>query len=50
MKKAGMKVKAGVKAGGFVTQHNRKTAGVRVKAAVKAGGFVVQHNGAVATV
>jgi hypothetical protein len=39
---AGLKVKAGVKAGGIGVQHNRP--GLRIKAAVKAGGIGVQHN------
>jgi len=39
----GLKVKAGVKAGGFTPlNHNRRC--LRVKAGVKAGGFSAQHN------
>jgi len=41
--KGGLKVKAGVKAGGFTPlNHNRRC--LRVKAGVKAGGFSAQHN------
>jgi hypothetical protein len=48
MKKSnvGIKVNAGVKAGGIVRQHNRKL-GIRVNAGVKAGGLKLQHNRAV---
>ena len=48
MKKSnvGIKVNAGVKAGGIIKQHNRR-AGIRVNADVKAGGLKLQHNRAV---
>jgi hypothetical protein len=42
----GIKVNAGVKAGGIKLQHNRKP-GIRVSAGVKAGGVKFQHNRAV---
>jgi hypothetical protein len=38
----GMKVRAGIKAGGVNAQHNR--GGLRVRAAVRAGGTRTQHN------
>ena len=37
----GVKVKAGLRAGGVWAQHNR---GVKVKAGVRAGGFSTQHS------
>ena len=42
--KTGLKVKAGIKAGGFTpTNHNRS--GLKVKTAVRAGGFTpTNHN------
>jgi len=39
-----LKVTAGVKAGGFNLQHNRRTVTLKVRARVKAGGFTQQHN------
>jgi hypothetical protein len=41
---SGLKVKAGVKAGGFIPlNHNRR--GLRVEAGVKGGGLTAQRNG-----
>jgi|KBSSwiStaDraftv2_1062776.scaffolds.fasta_scaffold2368468_1 hypothetical protein len=39
--KGGIKVSAGVKAGGMFKQHNR---GIRVRAGLKAGGMRLNHN------
>jgi hypothetical protein len=43
-RRAGIKVNAGVKAGGWNVQQNRRPSGVRVRAALKAGGINMQHN------
>jgi hypothetical protein len=40
--KAGLKIRANIKAGGLGGNHNR--AGLRVKAAMKAGGLGGNHN------
>jgi hypothetical protein len=40
--KAGLKVNAGIKAGGVWPQHNRTT--LKVRAGIKAGGVWPQHN------
>ena len=39
-----LKVKAGVRAGGFNLQHNRRPLTMKVRAGVKAGGMNIQHN------
>jgi acyl-CoA reductase-like NAD-dependent aldehyde dehydrogenase len=39
--KSGLKMKAGVKAGGITLNHNRA---LRVKAGIKAGGITLNHN------
>ncbi|MES1204535.1 MAG: hypothetical protein ABUS79_01235 [Pseudomonadota bacterium] len=40
-KTSGLRVKTGIKAGGFKANH---TSGLRVKTGIKAGGFKANHN------
>ena len=39
-----MKVKTGIKAGGWSLNHNEAQGGLKVKTGIKAGGFGVNHN------
>jgi hypothetical protein len=42
---SGLKVKTGVKAGGFKSNHNASPkSGLRVKTGIKAAGFKTNHN------
>jgi hypothetical protein len=42
--KGGIKVRAGLTAGGMWSNHNRQLAGVRVRAGLTAGGVWTNHN------
>jgi hypothetical protein len=44
IKKAGLSIKAGVKAGGFHANHSRLMTGLRVTSGVKAGAGIYKRN------